>query len=769
MNILKNVTIIFILIIVSSACGTKWFIIGNKRDKIERTVRIQGGDNIIPGDTIALINVKGEYFGFLLHDKANLGRVSYPMNYAVLKPGKLKRKNLTLTTEHPGYISDTIKIKRSLRFGPLIGDLALTGLSGGWLAPVIGLDFYNNNIWKIKKRNSVVNTVLTPKYEYFAQKVDTLASHFMNQTATNDEKDKILNDLLLMHELYSQETFSVKSSATINQLSQTYAKNLVEVMNIDKLKFWSGKLNAPFRDVFVDAENKCLIEIKNYNDSIINIVTKNIDDRIKIINSLCEYQLLFLNDFYKIKYNSLMDFLLFKDDSKFLTELGDWYHDEFEYSSKQLENFYHYKIFLNRPFPPEFSSLEKFEVSNDKYLNWNRVIWSYAAEVSKKKAEKQIFEMQNYEDGLKVIFDPLMDFRTDERHPSKMYKFSEVFFQMKRIQELIQEYNINCDYELLFNKFKERDLMLLIAFDNGVRVLNLGEFVASKGYEKNSRTFPAITREAYKKNICQSKIWTKKEFLFFEAEFKSIKWKKYFEDLRRELSNAIEKNKRLAYSTVARFIKNFDMFYSLDNPNYVVVKSDYTHDSFLNRSDKYVIDSIGKKYAYSWNRFDGCKYDRNSEKLKQFSFRTIRPTFIFSGDTITEIMTNINDPNEFIKQSYVVNGFYKNLNFRNPTGRIDESAQKSYNDINKARREGKINAVEEAMLLNRVKDNSNYDEGTPDLPSMYWDLKYLGHEGELKDEDLNRFFLCVKSWKGFNLNFLFSQSTYYLLYEDYKK
>lgn len=262
MNILKNVTLIFILIIVSSACGTKWFIIGNKEEKIDRTVTIQGCGNIIPGDTITLINAKGEYFGFLLHDKANLGRVSYPMNYAALKPGKLKRKNLKLTTEHPSYISDTIEIKRSLRFGPLIGDLALTGLSSGLLAPVIGLDFYNNNIWKIKKRNSVVNAILTPKYEYFAQKVDTLAAHFMHQTATNDKKDKILNDLLLMHEICTQETFSVKLSATINQLSQAYAQSLVEERNIDKLKFWIREATNGFENVFMTAEKECLIQIQ---------------------------------------------------------------------------------------------------------------------------------------------------------------------------------------------------------------------------------------------------------------------------------------------------------------------------------------------------------------------------------------------------------------------------------------------------------------------------------------------------------------------------
>lgn len=179
---MKKIMTFIILIIVSTSCATKWFMVGNKSEKIYRGVRVKGCENIITGDNIKLYNAKGEYFGYLT-STSNI--IYYSMNDQVLGPGKLKKKNLTLITQHPYYVSETIKVKRSLRFGPLIGDLALTVLSGGWLAPVIGLDFYNNNIWKINKNSKYIYLKFNFNDAFYKSRYELAQSYGLADSISN--------------------------------------------------------------------------------------------------------------------------------------------------------------------------------------------------------------------------------------------------------------------------------------------------------------------------------------------------------------------------------------------------------------------------------------------------------------------------------------------------------------------------------------------------------------------------------------------------------
>lgn len=213
---MKKIMTFIILIIVSTSCATKWFMVGNKSEKIYRGVRVKGCENIITGDNIKLYNAKGEYFGYLT-STSNI--IYYSMNDQVLGPGKLKKKNLTLITQHPYYVSETIKVKRSLRFGPLIGDLALTGLSGGWLAPVIGLDFFNNNIWKINNNYENINLSLRHTDDFYRKKlIEIDPTFFSNSNVVDPNRLELQKDILQRNLMWdgSEDLFCYYSGEKIN-------------------------------------------------------------------------------------------------------------------------------------------------------------------------------------------------------------------------------------------------------------------------------------------------------------------------------------------------------------------------------------------------------------------------------------------------------------------------------------------------------------------------------------------------------------------------
>lgn len=746
---LKKTALLIIIIVLSSSCASDFFRIRTG----DRYIRVQGCENIMPGDKINLINSKGEYFGYL---KNNENKIRFTSAWKILNRGDLKKKNLTLITQNPNYISDTFKIERTLRIIPFIEDLALTGMSYGILSPIIAYDFWNTNIWRVKK-GQIMNASFTPRIEYFSLKIDTLAAKFIKNTS-DFKKDEIISELYSMKKLYSQEKHSIKIDETIKQLSQTYAQSLIEKRDIDKLLDLEKNAKTENKDIFSEAIQKCL----KAKDSIINDVKQNILDRIKIINSICEYQLNHLNYYYKKDLNSIMDYLLFINGNEMnLSTFGTWNE-----SSGGYNDFNHFHDNYLPRIPSDAPPLE-FRDETNKYKNWHSFCVNLAEEDAKITGSKGGFYR-----GVQLAFGPQMDFIAAGY---KSHSFKELLFQLKRIRTLIKKNKIDYDYDSLYNSFREKDLMKLIALDDIIRTFHVDDLPYKiRGFEKNKNTYLRWTRQEFKDGILDSRFCkcTKKEYLFLEQEFSSEKWRKYFEVMSPKLKEALKEDKFLSNTTVARFVNSYEMFTTLDKPRYVIQKATSYLD-VLDHTYNWAMDSTnGKKYKYRWSR--SYDIETNNGKislddiLKKYHLITVRPTILFRGDTITEIMTNKNDPNDFVKQSFIVEGTSENKYFIPPSGRKDESAQKSYDQINEARRTGKINAAEEAMLLNRVVDKSNYKPGTPDLPSSYYDVRYLGHKGGLKDSDDNFFFLYIKSWKGHNLDYLFYNFNY-VLHDFYKE
>jgi hypothetical protein len=151
-------------------------------------------------------------------------------------------------------------------------------------------------------------------------------------------------------------------------------------MNIDKLKFWSGKLNAPFRDVFVDAENKCEIQLSSYVDSIIyeinslsaNLQLPNLEHRAKYHQKKeLENQLLSCVDAYNdLKYSGKKS-LLTKTETSYFQDV--YIRNKYWYIMQHSEDACQFKKVWEEL---DFSTIDTTLLEPISKQKWKEIEWT---------------------------------------------------------------------------------------------------------------------------------------------------------------------------------------------------------------------------------------------------------------------------------------------------------------------------------------------------------------------------------------------------------
>jgi len=665
-------------VIVLSSCGMK------KLTPSEiSTVRINTNINpteINDNNKITVKNLKGESRSF----KTPTFSYNSFDDYNFIK-NQFSKKRRTLVISHPYYNPDTIVIGRKLR--PVIFSLDLLGAITLYLSPSLIIDLANGNIWKVKKSDKTQNLQFSHNDVYYKTQLA-----YANEKQTIDSVNNFLNS-------YNDSIIKIKENGVIEKK--------IELINM----LISSSLSA-------------IKQISSNNN----------------LNSLAE-ALLIYNESKSSFYSYLGVFHKFESEEyKKLYELN---RDGFYKSGFLLKP--HYIKDVIQEINDEFYDLQNIcsKISDENYflnkihqINDKKFISLILINLCFKNFGYNTFDFDEFEKYKRTSLENYFPNVSRKEYISKLNK--NVVFKYvwnEQIQKTWKEFYIEIFED--WKKIKEKGLTNYFVYSNGQF------YKAAKIDLEQHFLFNTI----YKYNIFQNLI-EKNELV--TSQIQGNNSQSYF-DTRQEIN--FEKNE-INWEYI---IKNDKKLSSKNIKGPIEFGSEYFPEiSTMEGLTKYNMNNwIGSVFFVKDNKAgfyksEGCNGQSdgycgiNALKPLQllnndlYVINIFKPKYIFKNDTIVLTM-KLKDKNNGIRyfhKYYQIKRLIDNPLFIYPSGKENESAKESIEDILMSQRDGKLNAVQTELLLNKI-DFGNYNPGTIELSKIFIDVNFLFQDYDIKDYNDN--------------------------------